>query len=127
MAMSKRSTSEVKTSTRGRPRKSDIVSVTPAMARAAAKAMDWSAFDAMNDKDITAQIKSNPDAAPLPVDVAAIRKKTGLDQAAFARLFAIPLGTLRNWEQYRRKPEGPARALLKIIDHDPVKAIKALQ
>lgn len=101
--------------------------VTPASARAAAKSMDWRAFDAMSDDDIAAQVKSNPDAAPLPVDVAAIRNKTGLDQAAFARLFAISLGTLRNWEQYRRKPEGPARALLKIIDHDPARAMKALQ
>lgn len=127
MAASNRSTSQNDKRLRGRPRANASVRVTPALARAAAKATDWTAFDAMTDSEIQQQVLENPDAAPLPVDVAAIRRKTGLDQAAFARLFAIPLGTLRNWEQYRRRPEGPARALLKIIDHDPVRAMKALR
>ena len=127
MPASKRNISPTKPARRGRPAKTNPVRVTPAMARAAAKAMDWSKFDAMTDADIAKQVASNPDAAPLPVNVADIRKRTGLDQAAFARLFAIPLGTLRNWEQWRRTPEGPARALLRIIDHDPVLAMKALR
>ena len=127
MPASKRSISDVKKSPRGRPPKEDRVAISPAMARAAAKAMDWATFDAIEDDAIAMQVASNPDAAPLPIDVAAIRKKTGLDQASFSRLFAIPLGTLRNWEQYRRKPEGPARALLRIIDHEPARAMKALR
>ena len=52
-------------------------------------------------------------------DVAAIRGKTGLSQAAFARSIGIPLGTLKNWEQGRRRPEGPARVLLALIDKRP--------
>jgi putative transcriptional regulator len=89
--------------------------------------MDWQAFDAMSDDQIAAQVADNPDAAPLPLDVAGIRKRTGLNQAQFAIVFAIPIGTLRNWEQYRRQPEGPARTLLRIIGHDPIAALRALR
>lgn len=60
------------------------------------------------------------------VDVKAIREKTGLSQPKFAAVFMIPVGTLRNWEQGRRQPEGPAIALLHIIDKDPEKAVRAL-
>ena len=52
-------------------------------------------------------------------DVVAIRSKTGLSQPAFARSIGIPLGTLKNWEQGRRRPEGPARVLLALIDKQP--------
>ena len=52
-------------------------------------------------------------------DVVAIRSKTGLSQPAFARSIGIPLGTLKNWEQGRRRPEGPARMLLALIDKRP--------
>ena len=52
-------------------------------------------------------------------NVAAIRSKTGLSQPAFARSIGIPLGTLKNWEQGRRRPEGPARVLLALIDKRP--------
>lgn len=60
------------------------------------------------------------------VDVKKIRKKTGLSQPKFAALFHIPVGTLRNWEQGRRHPEGPAIALLHIIDKEPETALRAL-
>ena len=52
-------------------------------------------------------------------DVVAIRSKTGLSQPAFARSIGIPLGTLKNWEQGRRRPEGPARVLLALIKKRP--------
>lgn len=60
------------------------------------------------------------------VDVKAIREKTGLSQPRFAAVFKIPVGTLRNWEQGRRQPEGPAIALLHIIDKEPETAVRAL-
>ena len=47
---------------------------------------------------------------PSTLDVAAIRHKTGLSQAAFAHRIGIPVGTIRNWEQGRQSPQGPARA-----------------
>ena len=52
-------------------------------------------------------------------DVVAIRSRTGLSQPAFARSIGIPLGTLKNWEQGRRRPEGPARVLLALIEKRP--------
>jgi len=60
------------------------------------------------------------------IDVKKIREKTGLSQPKFASLFMIPVGTLRNWEQGRRHPEGPAVALLHIIDKEPQTAVRAL-
>ena len=55
-----------------------------------------------------------------------IRKKTGLTQTKFCHLIDVNLGTLRNWEQGRREPTGPARALLKAIAHDPEHVLSAL-
>jgi putative transcriptional regulator len=98
-----------------------------ANARIIASNMDWSEFDALDDNNIAEAVAGDTDAAPLPLDVSAIRRRTGLDQTQFARLFGIPLGTLRNWEQYRREPEGAARSLLRIINHDPKAALQALR
>lgn len=55
-----------------------------------------------------------------------IRKATGLSQAKFAAIIDVQLGTLRNWEQGRREPTGPAKALLKAIHNDPVHVLNAL-
>jgi len=52
-------------------------------------------------------------------DVRLIRKKYGLSQEKFATLLGISVSTLRNWEQGRRKPEGPARVLLHIAASNP--------
>jgi putative transcriptional regulator len=52
-------------------------------------------------------------------DVQAIRARTGLSQADFARSIGVKKSTLLNWEQRRRSPEGPARVLLALIDRDP--------
>ncbi len=48
-----------------------------------------------------------------------IRKKFNLTQVEFANLLNISVATLRNWEQGRRKPEGPARVLLNIANLNP--------
>lgn len=53
------------------------------------------------------------------IDVAAIRKRTGLSQAAFSGRIGVPVSTLRNWEQRRRRPEGPARVLLAMLKRNP--------
>jgi putative transcriptional regulator len=52
-------------------------------------------------------------------DVAAIRAKSGLSQAEFARSIGVAVGTLQGWEQGRRRPEGPARVLLALIAKRP--------
>jgi DNA-binding XRE family transcriptional regulator len=52
-------------------------------------------------------------------DIAALRRFVGLTQADFARAIEISVHTLRNWEQGRRRPEGPAMALLRIAARHP--------
>ncbi len=52
-------------------------------------------------------------------DIAALRRFMGLSQARFARALEISVHTLRNWEQGRRRPEGPALALLRIAARHP--------
>jgi putative transcriptional regulator len=52
-------------------------------------------------------------------EVRALREQFGLSQDKFADLVGISVGTLRNWEQGRRKPEGPARVLLQVASRHP--------
>lgn len=52
-------------------------------------------------------------------DVAVLRRFVGLTQARFAQAMGISVHTLRNWEQGRRHPEGPAIALLRIAARHP--------
>ena len=52
-------------------------------------------------------------------DVVALRRFVGLTQQAFARSLGISVRTLRNWEQDRQHPEGPALALLRIAARHP--------
>jgi putative transcriptional regulator len=59
-------------------------------------------------------------------EVKDIREKTGLSQTRFAMLIGVSKRTLENWEQGRRHPTGPAKALLRILNSDPENAIKAL-
>jgi putative transcriptional regulator len=58
--------------------------------------------------------------------VRSIRERTKLSQSEFARLVGVSVKTLQNWEQDRRRPTGPAAALLKIIAHEPLLAVKAI-
>jgi putative transcriptional regulator len=55
-----------------------------------------------------------------------LRGWTQLSQPEFARLLGVELSTLRNWEQGRREPTGPARALLRAICNDPEHVLRAL-
>ncbi|MES9860553.1 MAG: NadS family protein [Candidatus Thiodiazotropha sp. LLP2] len=59
-------------------------------------------------------------------EVKAIREKTGLSQSRFAMLIGVSKRTLENWEQGRRHPTCPAKALLKILAADPENAVRAL-
>ena len=62
----------------------------------------------------------------MPIDVKAVRAKTGLTQREFAQMIQISTRTLQNWEQRRRHPTGPAAALLKIISAAPEVALRSL-
>lgn len=57
--------------------------------------------------------------AASPVDVKAVRLLAKKTQAQFADAYRIPVATLRDWEQGRRQPDAPARALLAVIAADP--------
>lgn len=59
--------------------------------------------------------------------VRAVREATGLSQVQFARLIEVQIGTLRNWEQGRRRPTGPARALIKALKARPKAVVEALR
>jgi putative transcriptional regulator len=62
-----------------------------------------------------------------PADIKDIRLKLKKSQAEFALMIGVSLATLQNWEQGRRFPEGPARALLKIAAEKPEAVIEALR
>ena len=61
-----------------------------------------------------------------PADVKAIREGLEKSQSEFALMIGVSVSTLQNWEQGRRQPEGPARALLKIAAENPKAVAKAL-
>lgn len=63
---------------------------------------------------------------PKTVDVAAIRKRLKLSQAAFAKRYGLPVGTVRDWEQKRRSPDRAAVLLLSVIDRKPDMVAEAL-
>jgi putative transcriptional regulator len=99
----------------------------------AAQPADPARMAATTDDDVARQIASDPDTAPDMADappgdftvrrrfpeVRALRKRLGLTQEQFAARFGVNIWTLRDWENHRREPDGPAQTLLKVIDRDP--------
>jgi putative transcriptional regulator len=94
-----------------------------AMARAAATAP-------MAGPDVaTATVLANPRIGGQGRDAVyakGIRARAKLTQAEFAARIGVPIETVRNWEQGKRSPRGPARALLKVIDQAPQVAFAVL-
>jgi putative transcriptional regulator len=94
--------------------------------------MDASVFDklmeSMNELDgiVRGEREPSREFHVDAVSVKAIRRAAGLSQARFARVMDVHVGTLRNWEQGRRQPTGPARALLRAISKDPEHVLAAL-
>ena len=88
---------------------------------------------ATTEADIARQIAEDPDTAPeagtlgptLP-DPKALRVRLGMSQAQFAEALAVPVGTLRNWEQRRSGLDPAAVSLLRIVESAPEAAFKAL-
>ena len=62
-----------------------------------------------------------------PVDIKAVRRKLRRSQSEFALMIGVSVATLQNWEQGRRRPDGPARALLKIATENPEAVEQALR
>ena len=61
-----------------------------------------------------------------PTDVQDVRAKLGTSQTEFALMIGVSVATLRNWEQGRRTPDGPALALLRVAARNPKAVIQAL-
>jgi putative transcriptional regulator len=55
-----------------------------------------------------------------------VRSQTHLTQAEFAARIGVPIETVRNWEQGKRSPRGPARALLRLLEEAPDVAFSVL-
>jgi len=77
-------------------------------------------------KILRGEMKSSREFSFTPEDVQAIRKRLKKSQDEFALMIGVSVATLRNWEQGRRQPHGPARALLKIAAENPKAVEKAL-
>jgi len=61
-----------------------------------------------------------------PPDIKMVREKLQVTQREFATMIGVSTRTLQNWEQGRRKPEGPANALLKVATKNPKAVLEAL-
>ncbi len=97
---------------------------------------DWARLASMTDEEAYQNALSDPDNPPLtPERLATMRREPlaktlrwalHLTQEEFAARYQIPLGTLRDWEQHRSEPDGPARAYLKAIRAEPEVIAQAL-
>ncbi len=76
---------------------------------------------------IRGEIKLESYTVPGPVDVKAIRRRTGMSQAKFAAAYALNPRTLQQWEQHKSEPESAVRAYLTVIDRNPSAVADALQ
>jgi putative transcriptional regulator len=81
--------------------------------------------DAWTDEDFANAIVVYP--PPWAEQVKAVRARLGLSQVRFAHRFGFTVDTIRQYEQGRRVPSGPASTLLKVIAADPGTVIRALR
>ena len=70
--------------------------------------------------------KPNREIEVKPPDIKSVREKLNVSQSEFALMIGVSLRTLQNWEQGRRKPEGPAKALLRVAARNPRAVLDAL-
>lgn len=97
---------------------------------------DWAALEAMTEEEVMAAALSDPDAQPWTKEQLAnakrkprcysIRIALRMTQEQFADAFRIPVGTIRDWEQWRTEPDQAAKAYLKVIAVNPQYVLGAL-
>jgi putative transcriptional regulator len=85
------------------------------------EAIDW-----VEGKPVAVRVTQVARLSP-GLDVRTVRQQLGLSQAAFAAKFGFAPATLRNWEQGRTRPDGPARVLLAVIAKHPEAVEDALR
>jgi putative transcriptional regulator len=73
-----------------------------------------------------AAVCATPSETAAPPAVRDLRRRAQLTQLEFAARLGVPVETIRNWEQGKRMPRGPARALLAVIAHAPDTVFAAL-
>jgi len=71
-------------------------------------------------------VATEPTDGAIPPAVRDLRRRASLTQTEFASRLGVPVETIRNWEQGKRMPRGPARALLAVIAHAPETVFSAL-
>ena len=90
--------------------------------RSGKQAIAWA-----NGEDVPVRVTMvSVERAPI-VDVRSVRRKLGLSQSQFAAQFGFTPATVKNWEQGRTQPDGPARILLAVIAHHPEAVEDALR
>lgn len=104
---------KTRTTTRGKP------SAGSRIVESLREAVDWA-----EGKDVAVRVSTVD--VPM-VDVREVRRRLGLSQSAFAAKFGFQPATLRNWEQGRTRPDGPARVLLAVIAQHPEAVEDALR
>jgi putative transcriptional regulator len=97
------------------------------MSKTVAKSIHRGLRDALSYAKGEADLSKYRVHVPQRVDVRAIRTKLSMTQEEFARQFGFNINTLRHWEQGKRRPEGPTRAYLLVIDCAPNTVRKALR
>ncbi|HVR76736.1 MAG TPA: helix-turn-helix domain-containing protein [Planctomycetota bacterium] len=90
---------------------------------------DWKALRKLSEDEVERRALLDPDARPLTKEdfkrlkrsprVRIVRMALGLTQEDFAKTYGIPVATLRDWEQGRRKPDQASKTLLKLIERIP--------
>jgi putative transcriptional regulator len=92
---------------------------------------DMSAYEkiaaGLQDAIAFAQGDSSRGAAYATPNIKALRGKMKMTQEAFADSLHIPVGTVRDWEQGRRNPEGAAQVLLRMVNTDPQATLELIQ
>jgi putative transcriptional regulator len=61
-----------------------------------------------------------------PPEIRMVREKLQASQGEFAMMIGVSMRTLQNWEQGRRRPEGPAKTLLRVAARNPAAILEAL-
>ncbi|BBK39311.1 hypothetical protein STAQ_43890 [Allostella sp. ATCC 35155] len=93
--------------------------------------IDKAKVDATTEEDIERHMAEDGEPPggyePRPIpDLKALRQRLGMSQGTFAAALALPVSTVRNWEQGRTYPDAPAITLLRILQGAPEAAFRAL-
>lgn len=98
---------------------------------------DWKRLAAMSEEEIEANALADEDNPPMTAEELArmqpalspraVRRRLHLTQEQVSTLFHLPIGTIRDGEQGKKKPDSAARTLLRVIDRNPEAVIQALE